>query len=108
MRQLGILKGVNPKLAVCITMYNETEDELQATLTGVIQNYNAMFMDPDLRLKQQEFVVVLVCDGYDRVPETLKKLAKEKGWFDERILRDKGFMYEEKKGSGKWKMKTMR
>jgi hypothetical protein len=52
MRQLGILKQQNPRLAVCITMYNETEDELQATLTGVIQNYNAMYMDPDLKLRQ--------------------------------------------------------
>ena len=76
MRQLGILKSKNPRLAVCITMYNETEDELQATLTGVIQNYNAMFMDPDIKLKQQEFVVCLVCDGYDKVPETFKKFAK--------------------------------
>ena len=57
-------------------MYNETEDELQATLSGVIQNYNAMFMDPDLKLRQQEMVVVLVCDGYDNVTDSFKKFAK--------------------------------
>ena len=87
-------------------MYNETEDELQATLTGVIQNYNAMFMDPDLKLRQQEFVVVLVCDGYDNVTDSFKKFAKSHGFFDEQILRDKGFMYPNNKG--KWTMKTMR
>jgi len=106
MRQLGILKVKNPRLAVCITMYNETEDELQATLTGVIQNYNAMYLDPDLKLRQQEFVVVLVCDGYDNVTDSFKKFAKTHGFFDEQIMRDKGYMYKDNRGD--WKMKTMR
>jgi len=50
-RQLGIKKGVHPKIAVCITMYNEDESELKATLSGVLQNYNAMYMDEDLELR---------------------------------------------------------
>lgn len=33
------LRGRNPKLAVCITMYNENEQELRDTLTGVLLNY---------------------------------------------------------------------
>jgi len=36
LRKLAILNDSNPKLCVCITMYNETEDELQLTLSGVI------------------------------------------------------------------------
>ena len=35
-RKLAILNESKPKICVCITMYNETEDELQLTLSGVI------------------------------------------------------------------------
>ena len=42
-----------------------------------------MFMDPDLKLRQQEFIVVLVCDGYERVEKSWKKYAKEHRFFDE-------------------------
>ena len=65
MRALAIKKERTVKIAVCITMYNESEDELQTTMSGVLQNYNAMYMDNDLRMRQQDFVVVLVCDGFD-------------------------------------------
>ena len=51
MRQLAIKKDRSVKIAVCITMYNESEDELQMTLSGVLQNYNAMYMDQDLRMR---------------------------------------------------------
>ena len=39
-------------MAVCITMYNEDESELKTTISGVLQNYNAMYMDPDVKLRQ--------------------------------------------------------
>lgn len=86
MRQLGIKKGTHPKIAVCITMYNENESELKQTLSGVLQNYNAMYMDDDLELRQQEFVVCLVCDGFDNIPQSFKDYAKKHKLFDERIL----------------------
>jgi hypothetical protein len=41
----------NPALAVCVTMYNENEKELMETMTGVLQNYNAMYKDPSLKLR---------------------------------------------------------
>ena len=44
-RELCILKETQPKIAVCITMYNEDESEFKTTLTGLIQNYNVMYMD---------------------------------------------------------------
>lgn len=94
-----------PKLAVCITMYNENEAELKATMTGVLQNYNAMYKDPDLKMRQQDLIVVCVCDGFDRIPESFKKFATDSKFFDEQLLRDKGFMTEER--DGKWRMKTM-
>jgi hypothetical protein len=39
------LRSKNPKLAVCITMYNEDEEELKRTLSGVINNYNELRLD---------------------------------------------------------------
>ena len=36
MRQLGMKKGSTPKIAVCITMYNEVEKELKDTLSGIL------------------------------------------------------------------------
>ena len=46
MKKLNLLRDQTPKLAVCITMYNENEEELKTTMKGVMQNYNAMYLDP--------------------------------------------------------------
>ena len=82
----------NPKLAVCITMYNEDEKELQHTLRGCLHNYNCMKLDDKLPFTKDDFLVVVVCDGYERIPESLKKLARDKGFLDEEVLFQKGFM----------------
>ena len=76
----------NPRLAVCITMYNEDEQELKTTLSGVIHNYNELRLDNDLGFKKEDFVVFLICDGYDRIPESFKEYATDKNFFDLDIL----------------------
>ena len=38
-------------MAVCITMYNENEEELKYTMRGVLQNYNAMYLDPVTKMR---------------------------------------------------------
>ena len=60
----------NPALAVCITMYNENEKELKETISGVLQNYNAMYKDPSLRLRQNDLIVVCVADGFEKIPKS--------------------------------------
>jgi len=92
MRTLAFLKDKRPQLCVCITMYNENEAELKTTLSGVLQNYNVMFMNEGMMLRQEDIVIVCVCDGFDKIPESFKKYATSCGFFDEQILRDKGFM----------------
>lgn len=52
LKEYGLRTGTQPKLAVCITMYNENESELKATMKGVLQNFKAMNMDPTVGLKQ--------------------------------------------------------
>ena len=76
------LRGRNPKLAVCITMYNENEQELKDTLTGVLQNYNELRLDPKLEFKKEDFVVFLICDGFQAIPQSFKKYAFDRQFFD--------------------------
>jgi len=51
-----------------------------------------MNMDPSIKLRQQDLIVVLVCDGYDKIPESFKKYATENQFFDIEVLKQKGFM----------------
>ena len=86
------IRKENPKLAVCITMYNEDETELQTTLRGCLHNYNCLKVDETTQFTKDDFLVVVICDGYERIPESLKKLARDKGFLDEEVLFQKGFM----------------
>lgn len=70
------IRGVNPKIAVCITMYNESEEELLHTLSGVIHNFNCLKLNPETKFTKDDMVVVVICDGYERIPETFKDLAR--------------------------------
>jgi hypothetical protein len=36
MKKLNLIKSKTPKMAVCITMYNENEAELKMTMAGVL------------------------------------------------------------------------
>jgi Chitin synthase len=93
MKTRNRIKSKNPKMAVCITMYNEDEKELKNTLTGVIYNYNELRNDESLDFKKDDFIVFLICDGYDRIPDSFKKYATEKNFFSFETLRDKNFLY---------------
>lgn len=104
-KKINMIKKTSPKLAVCITMYNENEEELKYTMAGVLQNYNAMFLDPKVKMRQQDLVVVCVCDGFDKISDSFKKFATQNKFFDINILKKKGFM--EKDRDNNWKMKTM-
>ena len=86
------LRRQNPKLAVCITMYNEDEKELQNTLRGCLLNYNKLRVDPGTKFTKDDFLVTVICDGYERIPNSLKKLARQKGFLDEEMLFQRGFM----------------
>lgn len=100
------LRGKNPKLAVCITMYNENEQELKDTLSGILHNYNELRSDKELNFKKEDFVVFLICDGYNAIPESFRKYATEKNFLDLEVLQQKGFM--DKDREGRLKMKDMR
>ena len=96
-----------PALAVCITMYNEHVGELKTTLRGLIHNYNCFRSDKSYNLKKDDFLIFIVCDGYDRIPDCFKKLATDKGFLDESILEAKGFATRDER-SGKLSMRPLR
>ena len=73
-------------------MYNEDESELQHTLKGCLHNYNCLRLDKNTKFTKDDFLVVVICDGYDRIPESLKILARDKGFLDEELLFQQGFM----------------
>jgi len=100
------IRDENPKVAVCITMYNEDEKELQHTLRGCLHNYNCLKLDEKTAFTKDDFLVVVICDGYERIPESLKVLARDKGFLDEEQLFQKGFM--DLNRDQEFKMKNMR
>ena len=73
-------------MAVCITMYNEDENELRHTLRGCLHNYNTLKADPNSNFTKDDFLVVLIVDGYERIPASFKEMAREKGFLDEEVL----------------------
>ena len=75
-----------PKLAVCITMYNEDASELQTTLRGLLHNYNCMRLHDEHPFSKDDFLVTVICDGYDKIPDSMKKLARENKFLDEEML----------------------
>lgn len=100
------IRKQNPRLAVCITMYNEDEKELQTTLSGCLHNYNCLKMDKNLDFTKDDFLVCVVVDGYDKIPESFKSLARESQFLDEEMLFQKGFMEISRENT--WKMRNMK
>ena len=61
-------RGTRPKLVVCVTMYNEDIYEFKQTMRGVMQNYEAMCQDQQVRMKKNDIIVVFLCDGFAKIP----------------------------------------
>ena len=45
-----------------------------------------MVLDSKHKITKDDFMVCVICDGYERIPESLKKLAREKRFLDEEVL----------------------
>lgn len=54
-------------------------------------------------MAKDDFLVFVVCDGYERIPESFKKLARDKKFLNEEILVEKGFMTKSEDGNYKMK-----
>jgi hypothetical protein len=49
-------------------MYNEDVAEFKFTMRGVLQNIEALCQDPKIQMKKNDVVVVLCCDGFEKIP----------------------------------------
>ena len=98
-------RSKNPAMAICITMYNEDETELKNTLRGIVHNYNCFRADKSYGLTKDDFCVCVICDGYDRIPDSFKQLARDKGFLDEEMLVSRKYM--EKDDKGVYKMRPL-
>ena len=88
-------------------MYNEDEVELKNTLRGIIHNYNCFRSDDKkYKLTKDDFCVTIICDGYDRIPDSFKKHARDKGFLDEELLVQRGYMNKDEK-TGVYKMRPL-
>ena len=56
-------------------MYNESEEELKRTLSGVFHNFNELRLDDKLKFNKEDFIVFVICDGYEHIPESFKIYA---------------------------------
>ncbi len=50
--------------------------------------------------------MVVIVDGYENIPTSFKEVARDKGFLDEEVLFQKGFMDLDRDGN--FKMKNMR
>lgn len=68
-------KQEQPKLMICVTMYNEPYSQLVQSLAGLYRAYyELVHWDEDFRNKVH---IVIVIDGYDRINrETLEKMER--------------------------------
>ncbi|KAL4487126.1 hypothetical protein ABPG72_001578 [Tetrahymena utriculariae] len=56
---------IKPKLAICITMYNEARKELESSLDGILRNMK--HFKKNLGIQNEEIVVVVIYDGIDKI-----------------------------------------
>ena len=64
-----------------------------------------MCKDPKINMQQHDLIVVCICDGFEKIPDSFKKFAKKHQFLDEEVLKAGGFMKEEREGE--WTMKNM-
>lgn len=79
---------------------------MRNTLSGLIHNYNLFRCDTNNDFTKDDFLVFIVCDGYDKMPESFKQFARKKHFLDEDVMIDRG--YAERDKHGNVKMKSIR
>jgi len=98
-------KNQKPRVMAGVTMYNEAEDEIQFTMEGIVRNHQQLKKDSRINFGEEELIVIIICDGHEKIPESFKTFATEEELYDEKILIDNGFMTSE---DGKAKMRPVR
>lgn len=94
--QIKVMRPNGIKLAIGITMYQEAWNEFILTMQGVVQGILDLYYDqipgsPDfLKWEQfkEQFLVMLIADGYNNIPSDFKQKADKLGFFKEQAVSD--------------------
>ena len=78
---------------------------LKNTLRGLMHNYNCFREDKNNEFTKDDFNIFIICDGYERIPESFKEYARNLGILNETNLEKRGFM--ERNSTGILKMKEI-
>ena len=62
-------KGQSMRFLTVITMYNEDFDEIEFSMSGLLQNCVELAQDKRIEMEDDEMTVVIVCDGHDKIPD---------------------------------------
>jgi len=87
------------KLAVGITMYQETFEHFDFTMKGVVQGIMDLYYDQDPASEhftswetfKDQVVVILIADGYANIGADFKRKAEERGFFRDSAITDTFF-----------------
>mmetsp|Transcript_24440 Transcript_24440/g.21696 ORF Transcript_24440/g.21696 Transcript_24440/m.21696 type:complete len:300 (+) Transcript_24440:47-946(+) len=82
---IGDLKNQDMKMLYCITMYNENFGQFLQSLGGVIRSIIELINNDKYTLKAEQFGVVLICDGIDKVDKEFMARLEEFNLFDPEI-----------------------
>ena len=76
-------KNQKPRIMAGVTMYNEAEDEIQFTMEGILRNHLQIRKDGRFEFGEEELIVIIICDGHEKIPDSFKTFATAEGLYDE-------------------------
>ena len=61
-------------------------------------NYSYLCHDASLDFQERDIMVVLVCDGFDKLSKEFKEFAREKQFYDEEQMKRGSFLKTNSEG----------
>jgi len=61
---ISIMKSIKPKLAICITVYNETRSQLEKTILGIYSDLKTFKTNG---ISPFEILVIVIYDGIEKL-----------------------------------------
>ncbi|KAL4456936.1 hypothetical protein ABPG74_014574 [Tetrahymena malaccensis] len=97
---------IEPKLMICITMYNESRKELESTLNGIFKNVKTF--KEECLIDNLEIVVVIIYDGMNKLCTTTQEeiIDIDEDMLEYFIAQDKKIQNEDKEFNMKYQHET--
>ncbi|EAR99425.3 chitin synthase (macronuclear) [Tetrahymena thermophila SB210] len=97
---------IEPKLMICITMYNESRKELESTLNGIFKNVKTF--KEECLVDNLEIVVVIIYDGMNKLCTTTQEelVDIDEDMLEYFIAQDKKIQNDDKEFNMKYQHET--